>query len=1146
MPDFIPALDPALPLVMLPLRLETRYFAVSATDVELRVRFFPSAAHVTSDRSGVDPAERDETIAYWRQRRELGDEHPDVVRSWNQLTRQYGEPRMRYLRALLTPSPTMDFPDVPLNEPDTGALNSEAQALPSSIVLSGYIGTERAFAQEGLPIAGAVLCGPHGEDDALRWQWNFADAEARGLALRVALKREIAERLTHLTAIGVRTAGPQEGANQVRALVERWSRGDGAALLEAGTPTNNTEDERVTRPVGAPEAAPAAGTDGIRLATALGIDPLSFAQVSHSDRRADQQVAALHQAVWPATLRYFLREVMAPVFNDAGVERAHDLFVHHVRARGPYPSLLLGAQPFGILPISASARWKADGGGSDRLVQGLTGLKARWLEAARQVPLLNFTDPVASLNAVLSAQPFSTRVLARTVESRDIASRFFADRLGVRFTAAADGLRDAVAKAELEPVGIAEHPLALDQVLADQPYNLRMPLVAPASEPTDQPLGHNYISAMIRPNLDDLRNHAIPGATRRSALYYLLRASTLQVAGGIAGSFHGRLEDRAFVSTGSTTVYSQLERPVAALNGRAINEILRGDLPPMAAFEAARAHRAALTALAPLSVGALTQITSEALDACSFRLDAWFTATSSERLAHMRSGQPEGAHLGAYAWLEAPPLSVTIPAATDSSPMDGDSNGFVHAPSLDHARTAAVLRAAYLERRDRSAQAPLSIDLGSTRVRTARQLLAGVCAGQSLSVLLGMRLESWLLELNLAAELADLHASGPLVENGGRQWVDGAALVEMWSAQMPTSPGLQKAAVRLIDLVDACGDLLRAEATHHQLAGRPARAQAALEALYSGLNMPTEFDVVRTPETGRTTTWRLVLPIDPAELADWIETMLGEVGRLGAEVEKADGSREAVTVGSVELEPGQPVTANTLFDLAKSGDPGSALFRLIAEQHGIAPSAVIFSPALEDALWLATILARLLGNARSLSPEETGTERTDLNDYALPSQRTEWLHDLARVKPSVAALEALGEATQPLDLRFTQIAPGVNQVSLGPLRADGAGMLIDGWNETVPGLETTTGLAFHFDAPKARAAQAILLMVPPEPGKSWDFDTVEAIMFEFADVLKMRMVRPAHVAGTLLPALYFADNIADDVISTDFLSLAVRFEMVAR
>ncbi len=461
---------------------------------------------------------------------------------------------MRYLRALLTPGPNLDFPDVVLNPPGEGELNSEARALPTSIILTGYIDTRRAFEQEARPLDASVLCGPHGPEGALRWQWNFANAEDRGLALRVTLKRSIAEQLTHLTAIGVGAAGPQDGAGELGALVARWSRGEGAALVGAGTPTNNTALARVTRPAGAPEAAPTAGTDGFRLATAIGVDPLSFAQVSQSDRKADLDVGTLHQAVWPATLRYFLKEVMAPVFKEAGVARANTLFVRHVRARGPYPSLLLGSQPFGVLPISASALWAAEGGGADGLMQGLVGLKATWLEAARQVPVLNFADPVGSLNAVLSAQPFSNRLLARTVESRDVASRFFAESLGARFTAAADGVQSAVAKAELVPVGIADHPLALDQVLADEPYHLRMPLVAAVGAPRDQPLANNFISAMIRPNLDELRQSSITGASPRSVLYYLLRASTLQVAAAVAGGFHGVLTDRSFVTTGTTTV----------------------------------------------------------------------------------------------------------------------------------------------------------------------------------------------------------------------------------------------------------------------------------------------------------------------------------------------------------------------------------------------------------------------------------------------------------------------------------------------------------------------------------------------------------------------------------------------------------------
>ena len=56
-------LDARLPIVMLPVRLETRYFDIDPATVELRVRIFPSVAHVTTTRSGIDPAERDEMIA---------------------------------------------------------------------------------------------------------------------------------------------------------------------------------------------------------------------------------------------------------------------------------------------------------------------------------------------------------------------------------------------------------------------------------------------------------------------------------------------------------------------------------------------------------------------------------------------------------------------------------------------------------------------------------------------------------------------------------------------------------------------------------------------------------------------------------------------------------------------------------------------------------------------------------------------------------------------------------------------------------------------------------------------------------------------------------------------------------------------------
>ena len=64
----------------------------------------------------------------------------------------------------------------------------------------------------------------------------------------------------------------------------------------------------------------------------------------------------------------------------------------------------------------------------------------------------------------------------------------------------------------------------------------------------------------------------------------------------------------------------------------------------------------------------------------------------------------------------------------------------MHAPSLAHASTAAVLRSGYLTHRG-SAQSPLQIGLSADRVRLALHLLDGIREGQTLGALLGYRLE---------------------------------------------------------------------------------------------------------------------------------------------------------------------------------------------------------------------------------------------------------------------------------------------------------------------------------------------------------------------------------------------------------------------
>jgi hypothetical protein len=93
--------------------------------------------------------------------------------------------------------------------------------------------------------------------------------------------------------------------------------------------------------------------------------------------------------------------------------------------------------------------------------------------------------------------------------------------------------------------------------------------------------------------------------------------------------------------------------------------------------------------------------------------------------------------------------------------------------------------------------------------------------------------------------------------------------------------------------------------------------------------------------------------------------------------------------------------------------------------------------------------------------------------------------------------------------------------------ARGVGVLvIDEFVETIPGADTTTAIAFGFDAPGARPPQAILLAVPPVPGAAWTLDDLAGVVGETLDLAKIRMVDLSSVAwaGRFLPAIYLTDG----------------------
>ena len=103
-----------------------------------------------------------------------------------------------------------------------------------------------------------------------------------------------------------------------------------------------------------------------------------------------------------------------------------------------------------------------------------------------------------------------------------------------------------------------------------------------------------------------------------------------------------------------------------------------------------------------------------------------------------------------------------------------NNGGFVQAPSLPHAVTAAVLRNAYLthaepsrRKQPESSADRMSVNLSSARVRTALAYIEGLQNGQELGALLGYQLERGLHEghpgVELDAFIYTLRARFPLI-----------------------------------------------------------------------------------------------------------------------------------------------------------------------------------------------------------------------------------------------------------------------------------------------------------------------------------------------------------------------------------------------
>ena len=79
--------------------------------------------------------------------------------------------------------------------------------------------------------------------------------------------------------------------------------------------------------------------------------------------------------------------------------------------------------------------------------------------------------------------------------------------------------------------------------------------------------------------------------------------------------------------------------------------------------------------------------------------------------------------------------------------------------------------------------------------------------------------------------------------------------------------------------------------------------------------------------------------------------------------------------------------------------------------------------------------------------------------------------------------------------------------------------------EIIPNPQETTGLAFNYDQPSAKAPKAILLAVTPKETGNWDWDDLLFTIQDTVELAKNRAVEPEHLeqtyVGQILPGFMY-------------------------
>lgn len=404
------------PFLLLPVRVETRYMTIKHArrviegdtlpgfsipdEDELWVRIFPDDIAIHTHENRLTAEEENAGHSYWNSFWGLATEggiDPQLA-AWRVLVGGYGNERAAWIAKQTTPTnvdedPLPAEPTFPTLELKLSSWSEAAKSfvMPDRFVVRLYTDEEnyREIVGGSIPDPLPVGMSPVDDEssfeqengevslpDELKWLTDFQEAKNIGMGISIPLETAEKTHIHRILVLGLKTsADKSEATTLFENLIENHHYTSGGfSLIPQGTPTNNTEgrksgyeriqeDAKLSLNVEVKEALFENETeildkkDGQWFADLLGIDQSKLEHIFHADGTDICEAIAMNRALWPATMGYYVKQMLQPHVSKEERDRIRAFFNEFVSGRGKIPAFRVDNQPYGVITSTVFSRW---------------------------------------------------------------------------------------------------------------------------------------------------------------------------------------------------------------------------------------------------------------------------------------------------------------------------------------------------------------------------------------------------------------------------------------------------------------------------------------------------------------------------------------------------------------------------------------------------------------------------------------------------------------------------------------------------------------------------------------------------------------------------------------------------------------------